>query len=368
MLELRELSGMFIDAKLFNAVTEKPDTITKKRRDTMLDNTYPSKHMMPLLGFKYVKMVSGENPTKEIKDDGLPLPSRSDKPNLLVYTHDVAPEYYFIVEDCDDNMTVDIYDKNMKDLNRCDGMNGERYTVGSFSPLGVQTLIEVATGGRGKGKKIEIDHLLDLPDNYFFYAKMKDYMKRRKAQYAEVLKWEKKTEYMKNLSNDERKKIHDGMTEEEKAYFFKMIRVSHMMDTMTRDDSHRVSASIGFYAKFERGFVIYSDNMVKQTKWFVNATDRWKRFISTMYATNKIFMPAAHHWQHGEYDGQIKLANTIMKVAVEKLNDRDYDDWEDENDPRKVEHIPIPIQNDVEGLNIYMKDGILRIEQQTVKA
>jgi len=73
--ELTQLSAMFIDGKLFNAVSEPVDQKTIKRRDSMLENTYPSKHMMPLLGFKYEMMVSNKD-KKKIEDDGLPLQNR----------------------------------------------------------------------------------------------------------------------------------------------------------------------------------------------------------------------------------------------------------------------------------------------------
>lgn len=367
LMELKTLSGMFIDKTLYDAVTD-----FNKERDDLLDDTYPNKHMMPLLGFKYEKMVSGTDHKKEIVDDGMPLPSRSEKPNLLVYTHEIAPDYYFAVDNCDDNMNVDLYDKNMKDLNCCEGMFGEQYSVSTFSPIGIQMLLSILTGSRIKktddwpkeregGIMIEIDHLLNLPDNYFEFAKMKDYMSRRNASNAEIIKWNKKNEYIRHLSDDEKKKLNDGRTAEENEYFMSMVRKSIRMDRCSRDDRHRLEYSIGFYAKFPHVFEFYSKDMIKQTPKFIENTNRWRRFRRIMWKANKIFMPAAHHGQHGEYDGQIQLANTIMNVAVKKQMQRE-EEYDEENEKEEV--IPMPIHIEGENIKVYMRDGILHVEQK----
>lgn len=366
VLEISELSGMFIDKQLFLSLTEKKKVKSNNNYPRPMEDIYPSKHMMPLLGFKFVKMVDGEDLTKEIEDDGMPLLTRDRKPPLLVYTHEVAPDYYFTVDNTDDNMNVDLYDKDMNDLKNCTGMFGERYSVGTFNPYGIQDMLDILSGGgRGKGTKIQIDHLLDLPDNYFFYEKMKDHMRRRDNSLADIKKWNEETAYISDLSDDEKKALHESRTEEERKEFTKMLMRSIRADeNHTRDGEHRIGASIGFYSKFSGAYKLYAEDMVNQPESFVDATNRWKRFISVMYGANKIFIPSSHMFQHGEYSYQLSFAEKVMKRVLDKKIEND--EYNDNDDDIEEETIPFPVHLTGENINVYMKDGVLHIEQKVL--
>lgn len=291
VLELKKLSGMFIDKSLYEKLSINS---IEDRREALLENTYPNKFMLPLLGFEFVKFVNAKNLKEEVSDDGLPITHKTNR--NLIYKHKNAPEYYFGINDIDNCMCIDLYDLNMKDLDRGKGMFGNKYSMHPFSPKGIKTMMEKITG-----IPFEIENLLELPENYIRNKKTQDTIKRIKNQ-------EKLIEKLTLQLNGD----------EEEDHRINLIFMKMEMNDYSNKEIHVMRPSIGIYSFFPRWKELYIESIYKNNKTFQNVTNSFSNYINILYGANKILMPSSHHWQTGEYKKQVEFNSIVTEIATNK--------------------------------------------------
>lgn len=286
---LRRVSGMFIDGKVYDAMTEGgvKTNIYYSTYAGGVRTSYMNKFLMDKIGLKFERIV--DDKTKEEPKD------RYAEIELL-YSHKDAPGYLFGVTERR-SMATDMYKVEKDKLVQVKTYNGKK-SYHPFSPDGLAVMFEGETGN-----KLDLSGLDGVTPFDITLLRIQDYVSKRDSDM-------KAREEMK-------KKIEAETTEEGKEKVRELLRDLFRLEdrSESRDRAGEALGDLNFPFVWE----FYEDNLRKPSKKFKRACFMFKNMMISLWGINRPLMPSTHFSQHGDYENQLAFNRIVSDVVKEKI-------------------------------------------------
>lgn len=288
-LLLTRVSGMFIDGKIYDALTQdgvKTNAYFSSHGD--IRSGYMNKFVMEKIGFDFVKTV--DDKTKEAPKD-----QYAEIEHL--YTHKDAPGFMFGVRERR-SMATDMYRVNGDKLTEVKTYDGKR-SYHPFSPDGLATMFKGETGNDLDLSGLDGVTLFDI-----YMLKVQDYIKKRddNAKARETIKAK-----LEETPDDKKEEVREMMRD--------LFRLEDRSES--RDRGKEVLGHLNFPFVWE----FYNDSFRKPSKKFLSSIRAFKNFMTSLYGINRLLMPSAHFGQHGDYEDQLAFSSIIKEVTKQKILD-----------------------------------------------
>ncbi len=292
---LRKLSGMFIDGKIYDAMTDevKTNTYYTQNASSILD-CYMNKFIMDKIGFKF-DSIRNEETEEIIQDKGESLTYAHNKYEIL-YTHDKAPGFKFGVRMVSP-MATDMYKMKGDKLIEVKTYDGKR----NYSPFSASGLAEMFKGETGND--LDLSGLDGVTTFDITLLKIQDLISRKN----------KSKEIIDDLRLQFDKFDKDNKSKEKDELLTKIWRFEDRSER--REGDKDVLGNFNFPLVYD----FYEKHFIKPSVKFKKSCRSFKNLMSSLWGLNRPLMPSAHFGQHGDYINQLEFANIVKNVLKDKM-------------------------------------------------
>lgn len=320
---LSKLSGMFIDGKVYDQLTNdvKTNQYYNEGNGNILTG-YMNRFLMDAMGFDFVKTID-QKTNKDVIDEGFRLGYRSENFRRM-YSHKNTPGYMYGIN-LSRSMATDMYsvkDDKLKEI----PTYSKNKSYHPFSPKGLAEMIEGETG-----YKIDLSLLKDLKPFDLVLLKIQDFLTRcentqRKAK-------EYKNELEKFLKDNNLKQGETG-TKEQEATRMELFNKYYKMDN--RSDTREQDADMLGSFNFPLFHEMYAKHFMKPSKHFKEECSKFKNMMTSLWGINRLLMPSTHFGQHGDYINQLEFNNIIRIALKQKMTEGYHSEYESSEELDRV--------------------------------
>ena len=285
--ELTKLSGCFIDAELYDALTD-------DWNDGDCLDSYMNHFMLDIMGFEFVATFDRDN--KELVDEGYPLTFREE--GKMVYRHPASPDFLFTVSNTH-SKCVEMY--KSKDIPLNEKHKIPHYKKGkSYHPFSIRGFAEMFESETGHA--LDISKISSVKSIDIFLRRCADVIVRRRNLAEKV-------------NNDK-----EGSSKEFIRFF---MRLTEGLNDSEKD----VVGALGWMPFFNG---MYGDGIISNDTVIREQIARFKKLVRHMWSANILFIPSVSHGQHCDYQNQFNFYEIVRNVAEKKYQKykEEYDEEE----------------------------------------